>query len=83
VIDWVDVCRGDPGIDLVLYWSALDPAGREGFRRAYGDPPAESLLRGRVLALFLSATLAVYADAEGLRALREESLAALERCCVE
>lgn len=83
VIDWIDVCRGDPGMDMVLYWSVLDPAGRAGFREAYGELAEHSLLRGRVLALFLSATLAVYADAEDRRPLRREALAALERCCVD
>jgi aminoglycoside phosphotransferase (APT) family kinase protein len=83
VIDWIDVCRGDPGMDMVLYWSALDPPGRERFRAAYGEIGEQSLLRGRVLGLFLSATLAVYADAEGMRPLRTEALAALDRCCVD
>ena len=28
VIDWIDVCRAHPAIDLPLYWGYLPPAGR-------------------------------------------------------
>ena len=40
VIDWGDVCVGDPSIDLSLYWSLLDAAGRAAFRDAYGAAAA-------------------------------------------
>jgi aminoglycoside phosphotransferase (APT) family kinase protein len=79
VIDWGDVCRADPGIDLSLVWSALPPAGRDAFFAAYGAVGEESLLRARVLALFLCATLARYARAEGMPVLEREALAGLER----
>ena len=67
VIDWGDVCRGDPSVDLPLYWCALSPAGREAFLDAYGPVSEEQLLRARVLAVFLCAVLARYGAAEGLR----------------
>ena len=36
VIDWVDVCRSDPAIDLSLLWSFVPPEGRRAFLDAYG-----------------------------------------------
>ena len=78
VIDWIDVCNGDPGIDLPLYWCLLTPAAREDFRAAY-PVTDQQLLRGRVLALFLCAVLARYARDVGDRALEAEALAGLRR----
>jgi aminoglycoside phosphotransferase (APT) family kinase protein len=83
VIDWGDVCRADPAIDLPLYWSLLSPAGREAMLRAYDRPvSAEQLLRARVLALGLAAVLAAYAHDQGMAALERESLAGLDRTAV-
>ncbi len=79
VIDWGDVCRADPGIDLSLVWSAIPPAGRSAFFAAYGVAGEESMLRARVLALFLCATLARYAGAKGMTMLEREAVAGLER----
>jgi aminoglycoside phosphotransferase (APT) family kinase protein len=79
IIDWVDVCRSDPGVDLQIVWSFLAPAGRAVFRDEYGPVSEESLLRARVLALFLSATLARYGHAEGLLTVQTEALAGLRR----
>lgn len=79
VIDWGDLGRSDPAVDLSLYWSALPPAARPAFLEAYGPVDEAALLRARVLAVFLSGTLALYAAAEGVPALERESLAGLER----
>lgn len=79
VIDWDDLCLGDPAIDLSLVWSFLPPAGREQFLASYGPVADEALLRARVLALFLSGTLAVYGHTEGRAALEREALGGLER----
>jgi aminoglycoside phosphotransferase (APT) family kinase protein len=79
IIDWVDVCRADPGIDLQLLWSFFPPAGRAAFLEAYGPVSEESLLRARVLALFLSAVLARYGRTEGLVNVEAEALAGLRR----
>lgn len=79
VIDWDDICRADPSIDLHLLWSLLPPDGRDELVDAYGHVDEEELLRARVLALFLSAALALYAEHEGLGALRRETVAGLER----
>ena len=79
VIDWIDVCRGDPGIDLPVYWSFVPPDGRAAFAAEYGPIAPGALLRARVLAVFLSATLAVYAREQGDAALERGAVAALDR----
>lgn len=81
VIDWIDLCRSDPCVDLVLYWSALPASGRAEFRESYGALTEDQLLRGRVLALFLCAILAVYADHTGMETLRREAVVGLNRTC--
>ena len=79
VIDWGDVCRADPSADLSLLWSALPPAGREQFLAGYGPVAHDTLLRARVLALFLCATLASYARDTGQIVLEREMLDGLQR----
>ena len=79
VIDWGDLCRSDPGVDLVLYWAALPPEARSEFLATYGPVREAALLRARVLSLFLCAALALHARAERLPAIERESLAGLER----
>jgi aminoglycoside phosphotransferase (APT) family kinase protein len=79
VVDWDDLCRADPALDLQLLWSVLPPEGREAFLAEYGPVDEARLLRARVLALFLSAALAVYGRHEGLEAIEREAVAALER----
>jgi aminoglycoside phosphotransferase (APT) family kinase protein len=79
VIDWGDVCRGDPTIDLPLFWSFFDDVGREAFLDAYGPIGEDQLLRARVLALFLCSTLAVYARHEGVPDIEREGVAGLVR----
>ena len=79
VIDWVDVCRDDPGIDLSLVWSFLPLQARADFLDEYGPVSEESLLRARVLAVFLNAVLALYGQHESLPAVEREALAGLRR----
>jgi aminoglycoside phosphotransferase (APT) family kinase protein len=79
VIDWVDLCRADPAIDLQLCWSFVPPAGRGAFLEAYGDVPPDRLLRARVVALSLCAALARYGHEEGMPTVEREALAGLER----
>jgi aminoglycoside phosphotransferase (APT) family kinase protein len=83
VIDWGDVCRADPAIDLVLFWSALPPSARPDFLAAYGPVPEDALLRARVLSIFLCAVLAVHARHVGLVNVEQESVAGLERTLAE
>jgi aminoglycoside phosphotransferase (APT) family kinase protein len=79
IVDWDDVCLGDPALDLVLYWCLLPPAGRTVFQDVYGPISADQLLRARVLACFLCATLAVYARHEAMPAVEREAVAGLDR----
>jgi aminoglycoside phosphotransferase (APT) family kinase protein len=79
VIDWIDLSRNNPGVDLVLYWSALPPEGRARFREAYGPVTDEQSLCARILSLFLCGTLAVYGHHEAMPRLKQEALAGLER----
>jgi aminoglycoside phosphotransferase (APT) family kinase protein len=83
VIDWVDLSRNDPGVDLVLYWSILPPEGRAEFRAAYGEPTEAQLLRGRILSLFLCGILALWGDHECVEAVKLEALEGLERTLVD
>jgi len=79
VIDWVDVCRSDPGIDLQIVFASLPPEARPAFFAEYGPVADHSLVRARVLALFLAAALARYGRDQGLPAVEREALASLDR----
>lgn len=79
VIDWIDLSRNEPSVDLVLYCASLPPEGRGAFRAAYGPIAEDHLLRARILGLFLCGTLAVYGHHEGLPRLEREALEALDR----
>ena len=79
VVDWVDVCRSDPAIDLSMLWSFLEPTQRPAFIDAYGDVREDQLLRARVLAFSICAAVAWQAHGEGLAAVELEALAGLER----
>lgn len=83
VIDWGDVCRADPCIDLMLVWSLLAPHGRQRFLDAYGPVTDEQLLRARVLAIVLDSMLARYASDTGNASLRRGAIAALEQTLVD
>jgi aminoglycoside phosphotransferase (APT) family kinase protein len=79
VIDWIDLCRGDPALDLQLVWSALPPDARPAFFAEYGDVDDETMLRARVVAVFLGTALLEFAHHEGLASVEREALASLER----
>jgi len=83
VIDWIDVCRGDPAIDLPLYWGYLPPAGRAAFHETYGALDEAALLRSRVLAIFLWATMVEYGHDVGPAWLMNEALSGLERAVTD
>jgi aminoglycoside phosphotransferase (APT) family kinase protein len=82
VIDWGDLCMGDPAMDLSLGYAAFAGQARNAFFHAYGDIDAERELRARALAIRLSATLAAYALATGQDELAAESLRGLHRAVV-
>jgi aminoglycoside phosphotransferase (APT) family kinase protein len=79
IIDWVDVCRGNPGIDLSLLWSFVPRDMFDDFLHEYGPVEEESLLVARVLALGLNAVLANYARDSGNAAVEREARAGIDR----
>ena len=79
IVDWVDVCRSDPGIDLLLVYAFLPPSAHAAFFAEYGAVGEDSLIRARVLALYLSATLARYGQAQGLPQVEREAIESLDR----
>lgn len=79
VIDWGDVCVGDPSIDLQIAWSLLPAGARARFFDGYGPIDDERRLRARVLAVRLCAMLAHYARSVGYASLEREALAGFER----
>jgi aminoglycoside phosphotransferase (APT) family kinase protein len=79
IVDWVDVCRADPGIDLQLAFAFFGPEDRVEFFDEYGPVAESSLVRARVVALSLSASLARYGRATGARELEREAVASLDR----
>jgi aminoglycoside phosphotransferase (APT) family kinase protein len=79
IVDWIDVCRSDPGIDLLLVYAFLPPDARAAFFAEYGEVADASLVRARVLALYLSAVLARYGRAQRLPDVEREALASLDR----
>jgi aminoglycoside phosphotransferase (APT) family kinase protein len=79
IVDWVDLCRADPGIDLLLVYSFLPPAARAEFFAEYGEADPASLVRARVLALNLMAVLVRYGHDERMPEVKTEALAGLDR----
>jgi aminoglycoside phosphotransferase (APT) family kinase protein len=61
VIDWGDLCQGDPAVDLSIAFAAFSGAARSEFFAAYGAIDADRELRARALAVRLSALLTEYA----------------------
>ena len=79
IIDWVDVCRADPGIDLSLLWSFVPRDMFGTFLSEYGPVAEESLVVARVLALGLNATLAKYARDVGNACLARAAIEGVKR----
>jgi hypothetical protein len=69
--------RSDSLLERVL------PAARNRFLAAYGEVDHDTLLRARVLALSLNATLATYARTERMSELEAETLDGIERILAE
>jgi len=82
IVDWVDLCRADPGIDLSLVYGLLSPVARAEFLEEYGDVDPASLMRARVLALNLMAVLVHYGHDERNPDVEAEALAGLGRALV-
>jgi aminoglycoside phosphotransferase (APT) family kinase protein len=79
LIDWIDLCRGDPALDLQVVWSVLAPEQRDAFFDTYGDVDDATLLRARAVAFFLNSAILEYSHHEGLAAIEREAIASLDR----
>jgi aminoglycoside phosphotransferase (APT) family kinase protein len=79
VIDWGDVCTGDPSADVSIAYGCLAGEARAAFLDAYGPVDGLTELRARVVATFLSAALLSYGADQGWPNLRAEAHRALER----
>jgi len=79
IVDWIDICRSDPAVDLSIAWSLLPPASRAAFFDEYGAVDREREVRARVVAMFLSAMLAQWAQAEDQPGVLDEAAAGLRR----
>jgi aminoglycoside phosphotransferase (APT) family kinase protein len=80
VIDWGDLCRADPAVDLSLAYGAFSGRAREALLDAYGPVSDASRTAARVLAVSLCAALAEYAaGTAGRGRLLAESLRGLHR----
>jgi len=79
IVDWVDLCRGDPSMDLSLVFGFLPGAGRREFFADYGEVEPASVVRARVLALNLMSVLVRYGHDERMPGVEGEALAALDR----
>jgi aminoglycoside phosphotransferase (APT) family kinase protein len=65
VIDWIDLGRSDPAIDLSFLWSFVPRHGRDEVAAAYGGLDDAALVRSRVLAVFMGCVILEYAEATG------------------
>lgn len=83
IVDWVDVCRSDPAVDLSVAWSTLDAAARGSFFAVYGEVAEETRVRARVVAAFLCAALINWATKEQVPHVLDAALAGLRRASDE
>lgn len=79
VIDWIDLGRSDPAIDLSWVWSLVPPEARDRVFDEAGGLDEAGRIRARVLALFMGCVIADYADATGHPALARFAADALAR----
>ncbi len=82
IIDWGDVHRGHPAVDIAVAFEAFPPAARDGFVAGYGHIEERTWMSARYRALYHSAMVAHYgvktSDDEMLRA----GLTGLSSCLV-
>lgn len=83
IVDWGDLCLADPCLDLSIVFSQLAPKARVRFFARYGFVTPETLSSARLLAIFLSAVLAVYGEKTAKPSVRFEALASLRRVLVD
>jgi aminoglycoside phosphotransferase (APT) family kinase protein len=79
IVDWVDLCRSDPAVDVSIAWSLLDADARATFFAEYGAIDRDREIRARIVALFLSALIADWARAENVPDVLETAAAGMRR----
>jgi aminoglycoside phosphotransferase (APT) family kinase protein len=80
VIDWGDVCVGDPALDLSLAYTFLPPGARGAFWAAYGEADAATRARARHFGLCrYGVSLLAYALDVGDAPLADEAARALRQ----
>jgi len=79
IVDWVDVSRSDPAVDLSVAWSTLDAAARPSFFAVYGEVDEETRVRARVVAAYLCALLSRWARKERVPTVLDAARAGLRR----
>ncbi len=57
VIDWGDICVGDPATDLAAAWMLFDALAVEEFRQSYGNISEATWLRAQGWAIYFGAVL--------------------------
>ncbi len=57
VIDWGDMCAGDPATDLAVAWMLFESEQITDFRAAYGGASEDTWLRARGWAIYFGAVL--------------------------
>jgi len=83
IVDWVDVCRSDPAVDLSVAWSTFDAAQRPAFFSAYGEVDESTRVRARIVAAFLCAALVEWAGKEQVPLVLAAAAEGLERAIDE
>lgn len=79
IVDWVDLCRSDPAVDLSVAWSTLEDRARSTFFDAYGEIDEERQLRARVVAASLCAMLVSWARADNVPLVERAARDGVER----
>lgn len=79
VIDWGEVSRLHPSIDLHIAYSGFAGVAREALFAEYGSIPEEWATRARASALLYSITLALYARQRNEPDLQREAVAGIMR----
>ncbi len=74
VIDWGDVCGGDPAVDLSVLWTVLDPVEHVAFCDTYGPVDGDLHARARGWALVFGAIFAGLDDDPGAVAIGRRTL---------
>lgn len=77
VVDWGDICAGDPACDLAVAWMLFDESDREVFFREYGKATQDLFQRARAWALLFG--LIYWRSSEGDDLMGRMSRSVLDR----